>query len=68
MQGETRNIILEYADKGTLEQYFQTVEPPDSGEDILKFWESMFRPVKALMAIHKVKPQGALDGPPIFQG
>jgi serine/threonine protein kinase len=52
-QGDRLNIILEFADKGTLENYFEQ-PPPTNGEDIIKFWEGMFKLIGALMAIHQV--------------
>jgi hypothetical protein len=52
-QADRLNIILEFADKGTLEKYFEQ-PPPTNGEDIIKFWEGMFKLIDALMAIHEV--------------
>lgn len=68
IQGEARHILLEYADKGDLERYFMEVEPPSNGEDILRFWKALFDILIALMAIHRVKPQGPPDAPPVLQG
>jgi serine/threonine protein kinase len=65
--GETRHILLEYADKGDLERYFMEVLPPDNGEDILSFWEGMSNIVRALMDIHTTRHQSSLDAP-VFQG
>ncbi len=50
--GNDYNILLEYADKGSLEDYFQKQTPPSRGGDIIKFWDSLFRLIKALKAIH----------------
>jgi hypothetical protein len=66
--GETRHILLEYADRGDLETNFMEVDPPQKGEDILRFWKGILNLVAALIAIHAVRPQGAPDAPPIFQG
>ncbi|OCL10566.1 kinase-like protein [Glonium stellatum] len=51
----TYNLILEYADKGTLEQYFETTERPSSGPEIRKFWESILQLAKGLSRIHEVE-------------
>lgn len=64
VHGETRHILLEYADKGDLERYFTNIVPPDNGEDILSFWEGMFNIVRALMDIHTTRRQTAS----FFQG
>jgi serine/threonine protein kinase len=53
--GNEFNILLEYADKGTLEEYFQTESPPSRGGDIIKFWENLFQLIKGLKAIHSVR-------------
>jgi serine/threonine protein kinase len=45
------NILLEFADKGTLEEYFST-NPPKSGTDIIKFWEHILQVTEALVDIH----------------
>jgi hypothetical protein len=65
--GKKHNIILEYADKGDLEKYFMTVEPPQTAEDILSFWGGMFNLLRALMDIHMCKQQSSPDAP-VFQG
>lgn len=53
VQGNTSNVILEYADQDTLDQYFKIVEPPSTGKDIIQFWRQLFGIIKALIAIHK---------------
>src|SRR5579871_3220705 len=50
--GDDYNILLEFADKGTLEDYFQRETPPSRGDDIIKFWSRLFELIKALKAIH----------------
>ena len=60
-------MLLEYADKGNLEEYFQRTQPPSTGEDIVKFWRSLFNVLKALSRIHEVRRTSA-TGPQIFQG
>lgn len=55
VHNDTLNLLLEYADKGPLEEYFRTQTPPSRGPDIVKFWESMFQLIKALKAVHSVR-------------
>ncbi|KKY22681.1 putative serine threonine protein kinase [Phaeomoniella chlamydospora] len=64
--GQTFNILLEYADGGTLEDFFQRDRQPTSPEDIIKFWEKLLDITKALHAIHQVEPRR--EGPEIFHG
>jgi len=52
IHGGSYNILLEFADKGSLEEYFQHETPPSHGEDIIKFWAHLFELTKALNAIH----------------
>lgn len=66
-QDNTYNVILEYADKGNLEQYFRTVSPPTREEDKIKFWERLFNLAKALVQMHGMQPSKN-DGPRIFPG
>jgi serine/threonine protein kinase len=68
IQNSTYNVILDFADRGTLEEYFQTVLPPNSGRDIEHFWASLCGILKALIHIHEVDRQNTLSGPQIFQG
>jgi len=67
-QNDTFNVILEYADEGTLENYFQKVFPPRNGADIQHFWEALCGVLKALTQIHEVECQYTKSGPQIFQG
>ncbi|EPE26730.1 Protein kinase-like (PK-like) [Glarea lozoyensis ATCC 20868] len=48
----TYNVILEYADQGSLENYFQRTSPPWKSNDIINFWTSLFGILKALECIH----------------
>ena len=68
LQGQTYNVILEYADKGTLEQFFQNTVPPVNGEDIISLWNGLFMIIKALKCIHDVEGKGPTDGPQILHG
>lgn len=52
IHGDTYNILLEYADRGTLETYFQTVQPPWSPDHVADFWNGFFGLAKALLLIH----------------
>jgi serine/threonine protein kinase len=49
---ESYNIILEYTDKGSLADYFRKEPPPTHREEVIKFWESMFKLLSALRHIH----------------
>jgi serine/threonine protein kinase len=55
IHGDRSNIILEFADKGSLEEYFQSETPPSRGVDIIRFWEGLFQLIKGLKAIHSVR-------------
>ena len=57
----TYNIILEYADKATLEEYMASNHPPNNGEDILILWKRLFALFVGLGRIHGVdKPDEGL--------
>ena len=58
----TYNVLLEYADRGTLEQYYNIVDPPTSREDIVKFYRELFKILPALAAIHGVRVQPSHSG------
>lgn len=66
-RGDSYNVLLEYADKGTLGDYFKNESPPSEGEEIIKFWETMFELIDALRRIHEVGSD-ASEGPRVFQG
>jgi serine/threonine protein kinase len=65
----TFNVLLEYADKGTLKEYLenQALVAPTNGEDITQLWEALFKLIHALKCIHMVDNPSAA-GPQIFQG
>ncbi|KAF2672995.1 hypothetical protein BT63DRAFT_410056 [Microthyrium microscopicum] len=48
---QTFNIILEYADGGTLEDYFRTTTPPQTYADVFIFWRSLLQIPRALNKI-----------------
>lgn len=55
-QGNTYNVILEYADKGDLEDFFKNTPPPSTGIDICHFFEGMFGLAEAVKEIHEPLP------------
>ena len=63
--GESCNLILEYANEGTLEDYLQKCSPPTAGPDIYKFWSGLLGLIKALEAIHYIVSG---DSSPVLQG
>ncbi len=68
IQGNSFNILLEFADKGSLAQYFREEAPPTTGEEIIKFWEGIFMLGQALAAIHQVKPRLPTNGAVTLRG
>jgi hypothetical protein len=62
-QGNTYNILLEYADKGDLEEYFQRELPPTLPEEIGQFWKGKFS-----KTIHNVGDEGLPQQSQCFQG
>ncbi|KAM3071948.1 hypothetical protein ACMFMG_008416 [Clarireedia jacksonii] len=46
------NILLEYADVGTLETFLLHTDPPDKDSDIIDLWESVFQLLQGLLKIH----------------
>jgi serine/threonine protein kinase len=67
-QGDTYNILLEYADRGTLEDFFLTTPPPSLGEEIIVFWSRLFNVIKALHCIHETERPDDFRGPAILIG
>jgi len=51
-QGDKHNIILEYANKGTLEDYFKRESPPSTAQAIYCYWGALLMLGEALAAIH----------------
>ncbi|KAL1622121.1 hypothetical protein SLS54_005186 [Diplodia seriata] len=67
IHGDTYNLLLEYADQGTLEDYFHNVSAPWQSDDISSFWSGLSGISKALVAIHgEIEREG--DESPIQQG
>ena len=67
-QGGTYNIILEYADKGSLETFMKSTPPPLHAGDILTFWNKLFSIIPALETLHDTPVQAnVMTGFVIFQ-
>ncbi|CZR62093.1 uncharacterized protein PAC_11990 [Phialocephala subalpina] len=67
-QGNTFNIILEYADKGTLERYFKDCRPPIQSEDIINFWDGLFKNIWAVGRIHNLDFRNIEEGSLVLHG
>ena len=61
------NIILEFADRGNLEDYMKAVEPPSSVADMVEFWDRLFSITHGLAFIHGT-PGGNNAGIPVLLG
>lgn len=59
LRGEA-HILLEFADKGTLHQFFRNEAPPSRGGDIIDFWENILKLINGLRAIHSIKEYDVL--------
>lgn len=62
---------MEYADHGTLENYFQCSSQPGSGHDLVQFWMAMTGLIYAVMTIHGLQPDPELKkryNAPVFRG
>ncbi|KAL8831869.1 MAG: hypothetical protein Q9191_000621 [Dirinaria sp. TL-2023a] len=49
---DTYNIILEYADKGNLENFMRVTPPPSTPEDMIALWERLCKITHGLAVIH----------------
>lgn len=75
-QQKTYNIILEWADGGTLEDFLRNpnIDPPSTAQEIIAFWSGVFGLFDAVARISepplRIPDPGspALDGPGYFQG
>ncbi|KAL8894183.1 MAG: hypothetical protein Q9192_004544, partial [Flavoplaca navasiana] len=63
----TYNIILEYADRGTLDDYMKNTAEPKTVTEIRSFWENFLASMRGLVQIHGTH-QPASDGPNILLG
>ena len=55
------NVLLEYADIGTLEQYWKQLPPPRTGEEMISFWNQMFQLIGAVKYVHHEGQSDASD-------
>ncbi|KAJ9603081.1 hypothetical protein H2200_012376 [Cladophialophora chaetospira] len=67
-QSQSHHIILQYANIGTLEDYWEKVDPPRGGADILTLWSKLFEINRALVQMHESESDGDTGSPRIFQG
>ena len=65
--GDTYNLVLEYADRGNLEDFWKTTGKPESFEDKLKFWDGMTNLSHGLATIHGTRDT-ALHGMHLLLG
>jgi serine/threonine protein kinase len=49
---DKKYLLLEFADKGSLEKYFTDTAPPSQPDDIITFWRRLFDITKALYHVH----------------
>ena len=66
VRNDTYNLILEYADKGTLEDFMKINQPPSDGQEIFTLWKQLFGLFRGLGMIHYVEKD--LEGPRIMLG
>lgn len=52
VHGNSYNIILEYADRGTLENFMRKTDPPSTFRDTLMFWKNFVNVTHGIMTIH----------------
>ncbi|KAL9036137.1 MAG: hypothetical protein Q9180_004472 [Flavoplaca navasiana] len=66
----TYNIILEYADRGTLDDYLRTTAEPKTAVEIECFWGNFLASMGGLVQIHGTPPihEPASDEPNILLG
>jgi len=57
-QDNISNVILEYADKGNLEQFLRKVDPPTDLEDRKILWRNILKLLMVLMYLHNCGPGG----------
>jgi serine/threonine protein kinase len=53
-QANIKTIVLEYADRGTLQEHFRTIPSPQSEQDITNFWAKLLGLARALTQVHDV--------------
>lgn len=52
--GDTFNILLEYANEGTLEDLMQNKQPPTSPGDLHELWGALLRLLQGLTTLHNL--------------
>ena len=57
----TYNLILEYADSGTLRDFMRVKPPPSRGEDIITFWRNLCGLLSGLQTIHEAGEEGSIS-------
>jgi hypothetical protein len=60
-QGDFRCTIIEFADKGTLEDFFKHTPPPVQSHDIMSFWGNLFQLAKCLARMQAIYQIRKLD-------
>ncbi|KAL8837659.1 MAG: hypothetical protein Q9176_005576 [Flavoplaca citrina] len=70
IRGGTYNIILEYADRGTLDDYMKNTPEPKTVIEIISFWGNFLASMGGLVQIHGTPPihEPASDEPNILLG
>ena len=63
----TYNIILEYADRGNLEDFLKTTTEPSTCEDMIEFWDRLCSITHGLALIHRT-PDSTATGIPVLRG
>lgn len=53
-QSNKFNVLLEFAESGTLQDFFSVKPPPVKNEEIAEFWESLFKVAFALERVHQL--------------
>lgn len=68
-QGNEYNALLEYADRGSLEDFMKSTEPPATMKDVLGLWKEILELLRGLKDLHQgehiiwhqdVKPENIL--------
>jgi len=52
-QNGTFNLLLQFADGGTLLDFYQKAAPPREVGDIRQFWKNIFAVMKGLHRVHQ---------------
>lgn len=52
VRDDTYNIILEFADRGTLDEYLKNTHEPTNISEIMFFWERFLAIMKGLAHLH----------------